>query len=300
MARSRSENPSLAIIGHIGHGKTTLAAAISKIRGNGVSYQDISRPSKVKFDFGEYQVASIETTWRGERASLYDCAGHADWVATLVTGAIQVQGAILVVNAADGPMPQTREHIQLAARVGIPKISVFLNKIDQVEDAELLELVEMETRELLSAYEYPGDLLPVVAGSALAALQDREPETGVRSVAALMDAVDFYMPPTGGSNRQSAPTAQLRFEAEAYLLTKEQGGRSGPIFSNFRPLFSIGDKVVPGLVVLPEGTEMVLPGDNQSFEVKLDTPAPMHKFQKFSIFEEGRTIGAGVIANIME
>ncbi|MBD3804708.1 MAG: elongation factor Tu, partial [Thioclava sp.] len=316
-----------------------------------------------------------------------DCPGHADYVKNMITGAAQMDGAILVVNAADGPMPQTREHILLGRQVGIPAMVVYMNKVDQVDDEELLELVEMEIRELLSSYDYPGDDIPIVKGSALAALEGRDPEIGENSIRALMEAVDAYIPTperavdqpflmpiedvfsisgrgtvvtgrvergvinvgdeleivgirdtkkttcTGvemfrklldrgeaGDNigallrgidrdgvergqvlcKPGSVTPHTKFEAEAYILTKEEGGRHTPFFANYRPQFYFRTTDVTGTVTLPEGTEMVMPGDNLKFTVELIAPIAMEDGLRFAIREGGRTVGAGVVSKILE
>jgi elongation factor Tu len=316
-----------------------------------------------------------------------DCPGHADYVKNMITGAAQMDGAILVVSAADGPMPQTREHILLARQVGVPALVVFMNKVDMVDDAELLDLVELEVRELLSKYEFPGDDIPIVKGSALCALEDRNPEIGKQAVLKLMEAVDAYIPQperpidqpflmpiedvfsisgrgtvvtgrvergivkvgeeveivgirdtvkttvTGvemfrklldqgqagdnigallrGIDRTGVERGQVlckpgsvkphkRFKAEAYILTKEEGGRHTPFFTNYRPQFYFRTTDVTGVVTLPEGTEMVMPGDNVTMSVELITPIAMEEKLRFAIREGGRTVGAGVVASIVE
>ncbi|HHL22268.1 MAG TPA: elongation factor Tu, partial [Aliiroseovarius sp.] len=316
-----------------------------------------------------------------------DCPGHADYVKNMITGAAQMDGAILVVNAADGPMPQTREHILLARQVGVPALVVYMNKVDQVDDEELLELVEMEIRELLNEYEFPGDDIPIIAGSALAALEGRDPEIGEQSIAKLMEAVDEYIPqperaidqpfllpiedvfsisgrgtvvtgrvergvinvgdeveivgirPTqktvctgvemfrklldrgeAGDNvgvllrgiaredvergqvlaKPGSVTPHTKFEAEVYILTKEEGGRHTPFFKNYRPQFYFRTTDVTGTVELPEGTEMVMPGDNLKFSVELIAPIAMEEGLRFAIREGGRTVGSGVVSKIIE
>ena len=316
-----------------------------------------------------------------------DCPGHADYVKNMITGAAQMDGAILVVNAADGPMPQTREHILLARQVGVPALVVYMNKVDQVDDEELLELVEMEVRELLSSYDFPGDDIPIVKGSALAAMEGRDAEIGENSIRALMEAVDAYIPTperpidqpflmpiedvfsisgrgtvvtgrvergvinvgdeieivgirdtrkttcTGvemfrklldrgeagdnigallrGIGREDVERGQVlckpksvtphtKFEAEAYILTKEEGGRHTPFFANYRPQFYFRTTDVTGTVQLPEGTEMVMPGDNLKFNVELIAPIAMEEKLRFAIREGGRTVGAGVVSKIIE
>ena len=316
-----------------------------------------------------------------------DCPGHADYVKNMITGAAQMDGAILVVSAADGPMPQTREHILLARQVGVPALVVFMNKVDMVDDAELLELVELEVRELLSKYEFPGDDIPIVQGSALCALEDRSPEIGRDAVLKLMAEVDAYIPQperpidlpflmpiedvfsisgrgtvvtgrvergivkvgeeveivglkdtvkttvTGvemfrklldqgqagdnvgvllrGTKREDVERGQVlckpgsikphtKFKAEAYILTKEEGGRHTPFFTNYRPQFYFRTTDVTGVVTLPEGTEMVMPGDNISMDVQLIVPIAMEEKLRFAIREGGRTVGAGVVAQVMD
>ncbi|NCV68925.1 MAG: elongation factor Tu, partial [Rhodobacteraceae bacterium] len=243
---------------------------------------------------------------------------HADYVKNMITGAAQMDGAILVVNAADGPMPQTREHILLGRQVGIPAMVVFMNKVDQVDDEELLELVEMEIRELLSDYDFPGDDIPVVAGSALAAMEGRDANIGEDKIKELMAAVDEYIPQPPRlvdepflmpiedvfsiSGRGTVVTGRVHteFEAEAYILTKEEGGRHTPFFANYRPQFYFRTTDVTGTVKLPAGTEMVMPGDNLKFEVELIAPIAMEEKLRFAIREGGRTVGSGVVAKIIK
>ena len=374
-------------IGHVDHGKTTLTAAITKHFGDFKAYDQIDAAPEEKARGITISTAHVEYETENRHYAHVDCPGHADYVKNMITGAAQMDGAILVVNAADGPMPQTREHILLARQVGVPALVVFLNKVDQVDDEELLELVEMEVRELLSKYEFPGDDIPIVSGSALAALEDRDPEIGATKITELMAAVDesiptpdrpidqpFLMPiedvfsisgrgtvVTGrvergvinvgdeieiigirdtskstctgvemfrklldrgeaGDNigallrgveregvergqclvKPGSVTPHTKFEAEAYILTKEEGGRHTPFFGNYRPQFYFRTTDVTGTVQLPSGTEMVMPGDNLKFEVELIAPIAMEEKLRFAIREGGRTVGAGVVSKILK
>ena len=379
-------------IGHVDHGKTTLTAAITTVlanagHGSAVAFDQIDKAPEERERGITIATAHVEYETEGRHYAHVDCPGHADYVKNMITGAAQMDGAILVVNAADGPMPQTREHILLGRQVGIPKIVVFMNKVDQVDDEELLELVEMEVRELLDTYEYPGDDTPIIAGSALAAMEGRDPEIGENKIKELMAAVDEYIPTperaidqpflmpvedvfsisgrgtvvtgrvergvinvgdeieivgikdtqkttcTGvemfrklldrgeaGDNigallrgidreavergqvlcKPSSVTPHTKFEAEAYILTKEEGGRHTPFFANYRPQFYFRTTDVTGTVQLAEGTEMVMPGDNVSFGVELIAPIAMENGLRFAIREGGRTVGAGVVSKITE
>jgi len=379
-------------IGHVDHGKTTLTAAITKILAESgtaefTSFDQIDKAPEERERGITIATAHVEYATANRHYAHVDCPGHADYVKNMITGAAQMDGAILVVSAADGPMPQTREHILLARQVGVPAIVVYLNKVDQVDDEELLELVELEVRELLSSYDFPGDDIPVIKGSALAALEGRDEEIGQASVLALMAAVDSYIPQperpkdqpflmpiedvfsisgrgtvvtgrvergvvntgdnleivgiketaktvcTGvemfrkildqgeagdnigcllrGTKREDVERGQVvaapdsitphrKFGAEAYILTKEEGGRHTPFFTNYRPQFYFRTTDVTGTVALPEGTEMVMPGDNVSMEVELLTPIAMDQGLRFAIREGGRTVGAGVVSNILE
>ncbi len=379
-------------IGHVDHGKTTLTAAITtvlskKFGGEAKAYDQIDAAPEEKARGITIATAHVEYETANRHYAHVDCPGHADYVKNMITGAAQMDGAILVVSAADGPMPQTREHILLARQVGVPSIVVFLNKVDQVDDPELLELVELEVRELLSSYDYPGDDIPVISGTALGALEDKDPATGHDAILALMAAVDEYIPQphrpkdlaflmpiedvfsisgrgtvvtgriergivkvgdeveivglkattktvvTGvemfrklldsgeagdnvgcllrGVGREDVERGQVlakpgsitphtKFMAEAYILTKEEGGRHTPFFSNYRPQFYFRTTDVTGSVVLPEGTEMVMPGDNITMEVTLIQPIAMDDGLRFAIREGGRTVGAGVVASIKE
>ena len=382
----------IGTIGHVDHGKTTLTAAITmtlaKAGGaKAMAYADIDAAPEEKARGITINTAHVEYETKKRHYAHVDCPGHADYVKNMITGAAQMDGAILVVSAADGPMPQTREHILLARQVGVPALVVFMNKVDMVDDEELLELVEMEVRELLSSYQFPGDDIPIVKGSALAAVEGKTPEIGETAILALMDAVDDYIPqperpidlpflmpvedvfsisgrgtvvtgriergiikvgeeveivgikPTSktvvtgvemfrklldqgeagdnvgcllrGIEREGVERGQVlakpgsvkphtKFTAEAYILTKEEGGRHTPFFTNYRPQFYFRTTDVTGVVTLPTGTEMVMPGDNISMEVTLIVPIAMEEKLRFAIREGGRTVGAGVVAKIIE
>ena len=382
----------IGTIGHVDHGKTTLTAAITKVLSEqggatATSFDEIDKAPEEKARGITISTAHVEYETANRHYAHVDCPGHADYVKNMITGAAQMDGAILVVSAADGPMPQTREHILLARQVGVPALVVYLNKVDQVDDEELLELVELEVRELLSSYEFPGDDIPIVKGSALAALEDGDATTGKESVLALMAAVDDYVPQperpkdqpflmpiedvfsisgrgtvvtgrvergivkvgeeveivgikdtqkttvTGvemfrklldqgeagdnvgvllrGTKRDEVERGQVlckpgsvtphtKFTAEAYILTKEEGGRHTPFFTKYRPQFYFRTTDVTGVVTLPEGTEMVMPGDNVSMEIELIVPIAMEEQLRFAIREGGRTVGAGVVAKIIE
>ena len=382
----------IGTIGHVDHGKTTLTAAITmtlaKAGGaKAMSYADIDAAPEEKARGITINTAHVEYETANRHYAHVDCPGHADYVKNMITGAAQMDGAILVVSAADGPMPQTREHILLARQVGVPALVVFMNKVDQVDDAELLELVEMEIRELLSSYQFPGDDIPITAGSALAAVEGRNPEIGEEAIKRLMTTVDEYIPQperpldrpflmpiedvfsisgrgtvvtgrvetgivnvgeeveivgirdtikstvTGvemfrklldsgqagdnigallrGVDRTGVERGQVlckpgsikphkKFEAEAYILTKEEGGRHTPFFTNYRPQFYFRTTDVTGICMLPEGVEMVMPGDNIKIVVELITPIAMTQGLRFAIREGGRTVGAGVVASVVE
>jgi len=382
----------IGTIGHVDHGKTTLTAAITKVLAEAggadyTAYDQIDKAPEEKARGITISTAHVEYETDGRHYAHVDCPGHADYVKNMITGAAQMDGAILVVSAADGPMPQTREHILLARHVGVPALVVFMNKVDQVDDEELLELVELEVRELLSSYDFPGDDIPIVKGSALAAIEDSDTATGKDSIMELMAAVDDYIPQperpkdqpflmpiedvfsisgrgtvvtgrvetgvinvndpveiigiretgksvcTGvemfrklldqgeagdnvglllrGINRDDVERGQViaapgsisphtKFSCEAYILTKEEGGRHTPYFSNYRPQFYFRTTDVTGSVVLPDGTEMVMPGDNISMEVNLIAPIAMDEGLRFAIREGGRTVGAGVVSKVIE
>jgi elongation factor Tu len=372
-------------IGHVDHGKTTLTAAITKVLGSAVDFANIDKAPEERERGITISTAHVEYETDARHYAHVDCPGHADYVKNMITGAAQMDGAILVVNAADGPMPQTREHILLARQVGVPALVVYMNKVDQVDDEEILELVELEVRELLSEYGYDGDDIAIVKGSALAALEDRDPEIGENSIRELMAAVDenipqpdrpvdkdFLMPiedvfsisgrgtvvtgrvETGivnvgdeveiigikdtskttvtgvemfrklldsgqaGDNigalirgvareevergqvlaKPGSVTPHTEFSAEVYVLSKNEGGRHTPFFANYRPQFYFRTTDVTGEVILPEGTEMVMPGDNVTIGVKLIAPIAMDEGLRFAIREGGRTVGSGVVAKI--
>ena len=382
----------IGTIGHVDHGKTTLTAAITKILAEAggaefTPFDQIDKAPEEKARGITISTAHVEYETAARHYAHVDCPGHADYVKNMITGAAQMDGAILVVSAADGPMPQTREHILLARQVGVPALVIYLNKVDQVDDEELLELVELEVRELLSSYDFPGDDIPIVMGSALAALEDGDEATGKNSVLELMAAVDDYIPQpdrpkdqpflmpiedvfsisgrgtvvtgriergivnvgdeieivgikdttkttcTGvemfrklldqgeagdnvgvllrGTKREEVERGQVlskpgsitphtKFTCEAYILTKDEGGRHTPFFSNYRPQFYFRTTDVTGTVDLPEGTEMVMPGDNISMQINLIAPIAMDEGLRFAIREGGRTVGAGVVTSIIE
>ena len=379
-------------IGHVDHGKSTTTAAIVEVQAKDgmatpISYADITKGGTVRDDSKTVTIAVSHVEYESEKRHYahVDCPGHADYVKNMITGAAQMDGAILVVNAADGPMPQTREHILLSRQVGVPALVVYLNKVDQVDDEEILELVELEVRELLSAYDFDGDNIPIVKGSALAALEGRDDNIGKDSIIELMKAVDEYIPQperpvdqaflmpiedvfsisgrgtvvtgrvetgvvnvgdeveivgikdtskttvTGvemfrklldrgeaGDNigalirgvaredvergqvlaKPGSVTPHTEFSAEVYVLSKDEGGRHTPFFANYRPQFYFRTTDVTGEVILPEGTEMVMPGDNVTISVKLIAPIAMDEGLRFAIREGGRTVGSGVVSKI--
>jgi elongation factor Tu len=382
----------IGTIGHVDHGKTTLTAAITKVLAETggatfTAYDQIDKAPEEKARGITIATAHVEYQTPKRHYAHVDCPGHADYIKNMITGAAQMDGAILVVSAADGPMPQTREHILLARQVGVPALVVYMNKVDMVDDPELLELVELEVRELLSKYDFPGDDIPIIQGSALFALEGRNPELGHDSVLKLMDAVDAYIPQperpvdqpflmpvedvfsisgrgtvatgrvergavkvgeeveivglrptvktvvTGvemfrklldqgqagdnigallrGTKRDEVERGQVlckpgsvkphtKFKAEAYILTKDEGGRHTPFFTDYRPQFYFRTTDVTGVVTLPEGTEMVMPGDNVTMDIELIVPIAMEEKLRFAIREGGRTVGAGVVASISE
>ena len=396
MAKAKFERTkphcNIGTIGHVDHGKTTLTAAITKVMsesggGDFTPFDSIDKAPEEKARGITIATAHVEYETDNRHYAHVDCPGHADYVKNMITGAAQMDGAILVVSAADGPMPQTREHILLARQVGVPAIVVYMNKVDQVDDPELLELVELEVRELLSSYEFPGDDIPVIKGSALAGLEGRDDEIGSNTINELMAAVDEYIPQpdrpvdmdflmpiedvfsisgrgtvvtgriergivkvgeeveivgltdtskttvTGvemfrklldegeaGDNvgcllrgvgrdeiergqvlsKPGSITPHTKFTAEAYILTKEEGGRHTPFFSNYRPQFYFRTTDVTGQIALPDGTEMIMPGANVTMEVELIQPIAMDEGLRFAIREGGRTVGAGVVAKIAE
>ena len=382
----------IGTIGHVDHGKTTLTAAITKVmadagRADFSAYDQIDKAPEERERGITISTAHVEYSTENRHYAHVDCPGHADYVKNMITGAAQMDGAILVVNAADGPMPQTKEHILLARQVGVPSLVVYMNKVDQVDDEELLELVELEIRELLSSYDFPGDDIPIIKGSALAALENRDEAIGLNSITELMTAVDTYIPQpsrdkdkpflmpiedvfsisgrgtvvtgrvergvvkvgeeieivgikettkttcTGvemfrklldsgeagdnvgvllrGTKREEVERGQVlsapgsikpysKFKGEAYILTKDEGGRHTPFFSNYRPQFYFRTTDVTGAVELPSGTEMVMPGDDAKFNVKLITPIAMSEKLNFAIREGGKTVGAGVVTKIIK
>ena len=396
MAKAKFErtkpHANVGTIGHVDHGKTTLTAAITKILAESggaefTAYDEIDKAPEEKARGITIATAHVEYETENRHYAHVDCPGHADYIKNMITGAAQMDGAVLVVSAADGPMPQTREHILLARQVGVPAIVVYLNKVDQVDDPELLELVELEVRELLSKYDFPGDDIPIVSGSALKALEEDEGETGKESVLKLLEAIDSYIPTpdrpkdlpflmpiedvfsisgrgtvttgrvergvvnvgdeveivgikettktvcTGvemfrklldqgeagdnigallrGTKREEVERGQVlakpgsitphtKFKAEAYILSKDEGGRHTPFFTNYRPQFYFRTTDVTGMVELPDGTEMIMPGDNVTMSVELIVPIAMDQGLRFAIREGGRTVGAGVVAEIIE
>jgi len=396
MAKAKFERTkphvNVGTIGHVDHGKTTLTAAITKILAEVggaefTAYDEIDKAPEERERGITIATAHVEYETEARHYAHVDCPGHADYIKNMITGAAQMDGAILVVSAADGPMPQTREHILLARQVGVPAIVVYLNKSDQVDDPELLELVELEVRELLSSYDFPGDDIPIVTGSALQALEGDEGEAGKQSVLKLMESIDSYIPTpnrpkdkpflmpiedvfsisgrgtvttgrieqgvvnvgdeieivgvkettktvcTGvemfrklldqgeagdnigallrGTKREEVERGQVlakpgsikphtKFKAEAYILTKDEGGRHTPFFTNYRPQFYFRTTDVTGTVELPAGTEMIMPGDNITMSVELIVPIAMDQGLRFAIREGGRTVGAGVVAEIIE
>jgi elongation factor Tu len=381
----------IGTIGHVDHGKTSLTAAITKVLAKSggatfTAYDQIDKAPEERARGITISTAHVEYETKNRHYAHVDCPGHADYVKNMITGAAQMDGAILVVSAADGPMPQTREHILLARQVGVPALVVFLNKMD-LADPELVELVELEVRDLLSSYQFPGDDIPIIHGSAVCALEGKQPEIGEDAVLKLMEAVDSYIPQperavdrpflmpiedvfsisgrgtvvtgrvergivnvgdeveivgikntvktivTGvemfrklldrgeagdnigallrGTKREDVERGQVlakpgsitphkKFKAEAYVLTKEEGGRHTPFFTNYRPQFYFRTTDVTGVVQLPEGVEMVMPGDNVSMDVELIQPIAMDEGLRFAIREGGRTVGAGVVAKIMD
>jgi elongation factor Tu len=381
----------IGTIGHVDHGKTSLTAAITKVLAESggatyTAYDQIDKAPEEKARGITISTAHVEYETKARHYAHVDCPGHADYVKNMITGAAQMDGAILVVSAADGPMPQTREHILLARQVGVPALVVFMNKVDLVDDAELIELVELEVRELLSKYDFPGDDIPITKGSAVCALEGKRPDIGHDAILKLMETVDAYIPQperpkdqpflmpvedvfsisgrgtvvtgriergivkvgeeieivglkptlktivTGvemfrklldqgeagdnvgcllrGTKREEVERGQVlakpgsvkphtKFTAEAYILTKEEGGRHTPFFTNYRPQFYFRTTDVTGMVKLPDGVEMVMPGDNIAMEVELIAPIAMEEKLRFAIREGGRTVGAGVVASII-
>ena len=330
----------IGTIGHVDHGKTTLTAAITKVLGlkgdaEFMAYDMIDKAPEERARGITINTAHVEYETDKRHYAHVDCPGHADYVKNMITGAAQMDGAILVVSSADGPMPQTREHILLARQVGVPYIVVFMNKVDQVDDEELLELVEMEIRELLSSYDFPGDEIPVIKGSALQALEcdSKDPsDPAYASILALMDAVDDYIPTPERkadlpflmpiedvftiTGRGTVVTGRVergqvlckpgsihphtKFRGQVYVLKQSEGGRHTPFFNNYRPQFYFRTTDVTGVISLPEGVEMCMPGDNVEMDVELITPIAIEKGLRFAIREGGRTVGSGVVIEIEE
>ncbi|WP_241824483.1 MULTISPECIES: GTP-binding protein [Pseudomonas] len=291
-------------IGHIGHGKTTLTAALtrvcSEVFGSAkVDFDKIDSAPEENVDGITINIAHVEYDSAVRHYAHVDCPGHADYVKSMITGAAQMDGAILVCSAADGPMPQTREHIQLSRQVGVPYIVVFLNKADMVDDAELLELLEMEVRYLLSTYGFPGDDTPIIIGSALMALNGQDDnKMGTTAVKKLVETLDSYIPdPVRVIDKPGE--LHIKFTAEVYVLSKEEGGRHTPFFNGYHPRFYFRTTDVTGLCELPE-VEMVMPGDNVQMTVTLIQPIAMENGLRFAIREDDRTVGAGVVVKIIE
>src|SRR5205814_1424613 len=300
-------------IGHVDHGKTTLTAALTKVAAEKglatyVSYDEVAKASAAQGRRDATKILTIATAhveYSSEQRHYahVDCPGHADYVKNMITGAAQMDGAILVVSAVDGPMPQTREHILLARQVNVPAIVVFLNKCDLVDDAELLDLVELEVRELLSKYEFPGDDVPVIRGSALKAIAgDKAGEGKVGdNVGLLLRGVEKHEVERGMVlAKPKSITPHTQFESEVYVLTKDEGGRHTPFFKGYRPQFYLRTTDVTGTVELPAGVEMVMPGDNTKMTIELITPIAMEEQLRFAIREGGRTVGAGVVTKILK
>src|SRR5437016_3501639 len=296
MAKAKYERTkphvNIGTIGHIDHGKTTLTSAITKVlhtKFSGVAVREfgtIDNAPEERERGITIAVAHVEYETAKRHYAHIDCPGHADYIKNMITGAAQMDGAILVVAANDGPMPQTREHVLLARQVNVPYLVVFMNKVDMVDDPELLDLVELEVRELLKKYQFPGDAIPVVRGSALGAMERPEDPKASGCIWELMAAVDSYIP--------------TPVRAEVYVVRKEEGGRHTPFFNGYRPQFYLRTTDVTGVVTLPAGVEMVMPGDNVTMAIELITPVAMEKELRFAIREGGRTVGAGVVTEITE
>ena len=327
MAKAKFErnkpHVNIGTIGHVDHGKTTLTAAITKVlalKGQ-AQFEDYSMIDKAPEERERgitINTAHVEYETDKRHYAHVDCPGHADYVKNMITGAAQMDGAILVVSAADGPMPQTREHILLSRQVGVPYIVVFMNKCDQVDDEELLELVEMEIRDLLNEYEFPGDDTPIIKGSAYLALTSESKDVNApeyKCILDLMDAVDDYIPTPERkadqpflmpvedvftiTGRGTVATGRVE-RGQVYVLTKDEGGRHTPFFNNYRPQFYFRTTDVTGVISLPEGTEMCMPGDNVVMDVELITPIAIEEGLRFAIREGGRTVGSGVVTGINE
>jgi small GTP-binding protein len=297
-----ARSASILVIGHADHGKTTLASAITKVQADRgmarfVPYDAIDAARRETVAGCRLRIARVKLETERRRYELVDCPSHTDYVKAMITGAAQMDGAILVVSAADGPMPQTREHIMLARQVGVPSIVVFLNKTDMVDDPELLDLVAIETGELLSKYGFPGDDIPIVRGSALAALQGRE--AGADSIGALLAAVDQRI----RSHKQPAgPDGEphSRFKAEVYVLSEQEGGRHDALSDDFNAQLTFNTAIADGVVQLPEGTDVLTPGDHLTVDVRLSVPNYIADKERFALLEDGRTIGVGIVATIIE
>ncbi len=313
----------IGTIGHVDHGKTTLTSAITRcLKSTGLdveerTFDSIDTAPEEKERGITIAIAHVEYETANRHYAHVDCPGHADYVKNMITGAAQMDGAILVVSAADGPMPQTREHILLARQVGVPYIVVFLNKVDMVDDPELIELVEMEVRDLLTKYEFPGNEIPVVKGSALKAMEcectDKTACPNCKVVLELMEKVDQYIKTLllRGMQKEdvergqvvakpSSITPHFNFMAQVYVLSKDEGGRHTPFFNGYRPQFYFRTTDVTGIVNLKEGVEMIMPGDNTEMEIKLISSIAMEEGQRFAIREGGRTIGAGSVTRVIE
>ena len=306
----------IGTIGHVDHGKTTLTAAITKVlsetegcKADFTAFENIDKAPEERERGITISVSHVEYETATRHYAHVDCPGHADYVKNMISGAAQMDGAILVIAATDGPMAQTREHILLARQVGVPYIVVFLNKCDMVDDDELIDLVEMETRELLSEYDFPGDDIPVIRGSALGALNGEE--KWMDSIRELMNAVDEYIPTPSRDNEKpflmavedckpGSVTPHTKFTGEIYVLTKEEGGRHTPFFDGYRPQFYFRTTDVTGSVKLPEGTEMAMPGDHITIEGDLIHPIAMEEGLRFAIREGGHTVGSGIVSTIIE
>jgi elongation factor Tu len=301
IAQSAVQKPliNVGVIGHIDHGKTTLCAALSKLFGDSISYEEIDKATSVSVRNVKTATANVAFETEVRRYALFDCPGNADYVKGMITGILDLDAAILVVNAADGPMPQTREHVVLAARSGIKSLVIYLNKADQVDDPELIELVEMETRELVSYYGYPGDEIPVVAGSAVAVLENQSREIGDMRIQRLVVALDDYVPTPDPRGLQSSTvlgseSTYSSFEADIYFLTKQEGGWHEPFVRGYSAQFNFPSAEVAGVASLKGDVEMVMPGDVATMTIELNSAVAMEPFLHFYVIERGRTVGIGV------
>ena len=295
---------SILVIGHADHGKTTLTSAMTKVQADRgmarfVPYDAIDAARRETVSGCRLRIARVKLETERRRYEFVDCPSHADHVKAMITGAARMDGAVLVVSMADGPMPQTREHIRLASQVGIPSIVVFLNKADLLDDPELMELVAIEVRELLSRYGFPGDDVPMVKGSALAALQDPGSEAGADAISTLLAAVDQHIP----AHAQPADPdgeAHSRFKAEVYILSEQEGGRQDALPDDFNAQLTFNTAIAEGIVQLPEGTGTLAPGDNLTVDVRLSVPNYIADKERFALLEDGRTIGVGIVGTIIE